>query len=201
MNEPGDLYVVSAPSGAGKRTVLEGVMADDDNLVLAISATTRPPRQDEADGIDYYFLDRDEFVRRVEEDAFAEWAEVHGNLYGTLREELERQRATGKDVVLELDVQGMSSMRRSYPEAVTIFIMPPSLETLEARLRGRETDDEDVIELRLSNARAEMDACGSFDHSVINDDLAKAVADVKAIIRAQRRLHGRPENPAMPGHG
>ena len=199
MNEHGDLYVVSAPSGAGKRTVLEGVMVDDDRLVLAISATTRAPRPHEVDGVDYYFLDREEFLRRVEKDAFAEWADVHGSLYGTLREELQRRRATGKDVVLELDVEGMLNVRDMYPEAVTLFIMPPSLEVLEARLRGRGTETEDDIARRLSNARAEMDAFYQFDYNVVNDDLAVAIADVKAIVRAQRCRGRRHRNPLRPG--
>lgn len=183
---PGSLYVVSAPSGGGKRAVLARVMAVDPGIEYSVSATTRPPRADEVDGRDYYFLSREEFCRRIEDGRFAEWAEVHDNLYGTLREELDRKLDTGKDLVLELDVQGMRNVRALYPDTVTVFIMPPSFEELERRLRGRGTNSEADIALRLRNAQDEIAACYAFDYIVLNDDLDKAVEDMEAIVRAQR---------------
>ena len=182
----GIVFVVSAPSGAGKRTVLERVFAQDAHLGFSISATTRPPRKGEAHGKDYYFLDRDTFERRVQAGDFVEWAEVHGNAYGTLREELDRLLASGKDTVLELDVQGMRTVRRIGLDAVTVFIMAPSLDELERRLRARATDSAEVIDLRLANARAEIASRGEFDYVVVNGRLDDAVADLAAIIRAER---------------
>jgi guanylate kinase len=182
----GTLFVVSAPSGGGKRTVLAPVLEGDDRLEFSVSATTRAPRAGEVEGRDYYFLSREEFMRRVEAGGFVEWAEVHGNLYGTLREDLERRTALGNDVVLEIDVQGMRTIRNSGLDAVTVFIMPPSLQVLERRLRRRGTESAETLELRLRNAREEVEARHAFDYIVINDRLSKAVADMKAIVRAQR---------------
>jgi guanylate kinase len=182
----GSLFVVSAPSGAGKHTVLHRVLAADPRLEYSVSATTRAPRPGEVHGRDYYFLDRGEFGRRVEQGGFVEWAEVHGNLYGTLREELERRLSSGKDVVLEIDIQGMRNLKQSGFDAVTVFIMPPSPSVLERRLRGRGTESPETVELRLRNAREEMEARHAFDYIVVNDRLSKAVADLKAIVRAQR---------------
>lgn len=178
--------MVSAPSGGGKRAVLARVMARDSGIEYSVSATTRPPRADEVDGRDYYFLSREEFCKRIEDGRFAEWAEVHENLYGTLREELDRKLDTGKDLVLELDVQGMRNVRALYADTVTVFIMPPSFEELERRLRGRGTNSEADIALRLRNAQDEIAACYAFDYIVLNDDLDKAVEDMEAIVRAQR---------------
>lgn len=182
----GTLFVVSAPSGGGKRAVLGPVFACDPLLEFSVSATTRAPREGEVEGRDYYFLSRKEFLRRVEAGGFVEWAEVHGNLYGTLREDLERRTESGKDVVLEIDVQGMRNIQKSGLEAVTVFIMPPSLRVLEKRLRRRGTESPEALALRLGNAREELAARHDFDYIVINDRLSKAVADMKAIIRAQR---------------
>ncbi len=180
------MFVVSAPSGGGKRTVLAKVMEQDPRLTLTVSATTRPPRPGEKDGQDYYFLAREEFERRVAAGEFAEWAEVHGNLYGTLASELERHVSSGRDVVLELDVQGMRSLRKMVPGAVATFIVAPTLEELERRLRNRGTNDDEDIRLRLENARTEMAARGEYDYVVVNDTLAEAVADMAAVVRAER---------------
>ena len=182
----GNVFVISAPSGAGKHTVLEGVFERDPDLAYSVSATTRLPRMNETHGKDYFFMDRMDFCRRIEGGEFAEWAEVHGNLYGTLRNELTRKTTSGMDVILELDVQGMRNLKATMPDVVSIFIMPPSLEDLEERLRARGANSEDDIELRLRNARGEIAACVAFDYIVVNDDLNEAVADVAAIIRAQR---------------
>ena len=182
----GNVFVISAPSGAGKHTVLEGVFERDPDLAYSVSATTRPPRMNEIHGKDYFFMDRMDFCRRIEGGEFAEWAEVHGNLYGTLRSELTRKTTSGMDVILELDVQGMRNLKATMPDVVSIFIMPPSLDDLEERLRARGANSEDDIELRLRNARGEIAACVAFDYIVVNDELKEAVADVAAIIRAQR---------------
>jgi guanylate kinase len=161
-------------------------MEQDSHLTLTVSATTRAPRPGEKEGQDYYFLARDEFERRIAAGEFAEWAEVHGNLYGTLGSELDRHTALGEDVVLELDVQGMRSLKAMMPDAVTTFIMAPSLEELENRLRRRGTNDDEDIGLRLENARAEMAARSEYDYIVVNDTLAEAVADMAAVVRAER---------------
>ena len=186
VGKNGILVVVSAPSGAGKRTILAQAVQQDPNVEMAVSTTTRTPRNGEVDRQDYFFLDRDEFCKRIEDGAFVEWAEVHGNLYGTLTEELSNHLATGKDVVLELDVQGMHNVRALYPDAVTVFVMPPSLEVLEERLRKRHTNTEEDIALRLRNGLDEITACHAFDYIIVNDKLADAVADMQAVIRAAR---------------
>jgi guanylate kinase len=182
------LFVVSAPSGAGKHTILREVLAADPQLAYSISATTRPPREGEADGREYYFLDRGEFMRRVDAGEFFEWARVHDRLYGTLRSEMDRRLALGTDVLLELDVQGMRNLKRQETDTdvVTVFILPPSLAVLEQRLRGRGTNTEEDIALRLRNARTEIEARGEYDYLVVNDRLDEAVADMKAIVRARR---------------
>lgn len=182
----GGLYVMSAPSGAGKNALLAEVRRREPLLASTVSVTTRAPRPGERDGADYYFWDRAEFTRRAAAGDFAEWAEVHGNLYGTLRSELERCLDGGGDVILELDVQGMRSLKRAHPGAVSIFLAPPSLEELERRLRGRGTNDEADIALRLGNARVEMAAMGEFDHVVVNDTIDRAAAEMVDILAARR---------------
>jgi len=183
----GTLFVVSSPSGAGKRTILKRVLAEDDCLALTTSATTRRPRPGEVNGHDYYFISRETFRRRVEAGEFVEWAEVHGNLYGTLRAELDRVLGSGMDAILEIDVQGMQAIRNQGLRFVSIFIMPPSLEELEARLRKRGTDSPEAIALRLRNARAEIKARHQYDHTIVNDVLDEAVARFQAIVRTERR--------------
>ncbi len=187
MENSGVLLVISAPSGAGKLTLLNEVRARKvDQIVTTVSATTRPPRTGEQEGIDYYFLERSVFEARRDRGEFVEWAEVHGNLYGTLNDELDRCLDTGKDVILELDVQGMQNLRRQRDDVVSIFLMPPSLEELERRLRSRGTDDNEVIELRLKNARHEIAERHAFDYIVVNDKIESAASDMEAIIRAER---------------
>jgi guanylate kinase len=184
MTESGILFIVSAPSGAGKRTVLAHVQSRHP-FVHTISATTRAPRPGEKPGVDYHFLTHEDFIRRRDEGGFVEWAEVHGHLYGTLREELERCVAAGKDVVLELDVQGMRSVKRQFSDSVSVFLLPPSWEELERRLKHRGTDDPQTIALRLRNAHAELAACKEYDYIVVNDRLEQAVEDVAAIFQAE----------------
>jgi len=182
----GRIFVVSAPSGAGKHTILKRTLARDPGLTYSISATTRKPRAGEQDGREYYFLDRPAFEKRVAAGEFAEWAEVHGNLYGTLRGELDRIVASGKDALLELDVQGMRNVKRLGIDAVTVFIMAPSLEELGQRLRARGTDSDEVIAVRLKNALDEMAARDEYDNVIVNVDIREAVAELEAIVKAAR---------------
>ncbi len=183
----GILLVLSAPSGCGKTTILKQVMAGLPGLVFSVSHTTRPPRPGEKGGRDYHFVSRREFeaIRDREPPGFLEWAEVHGNLYGTSREEVGRLRTRGLDVVLDIDVQGAAQIRRSC-DPVTVFIAPPSLAELERRLRGRGTEAEETIALRLANARREMQAMADYDYLVVNDDLEVAVDALRSIIVAER---------------
>jgi guanylate kinase len=186
MAERGGLYVISAPSGAGKNALLAEVRRRTVNIASTVSATTRAPRPGERDGADYYFLDRETFQRRVKAGDFAEWAEVHGNLYGTLRDELDRCLATGSDVVLELDVQGMRSLKRLYPGVGTIFLSPPSMAELERRLRNRGTNDEVDIALRMRNAEVEMAARVEFQYIIVNDTIERAAAEMVELLAARR---------------
>jgi guanylate kinase len=182
----GSLYVISAPSGAGKNALLDEVRRRETRIASTVSATTRAPRPGERDGVDYHFLGREEFQRRVAAGDFAEWAEVHNNLYGTLRSELDRCLATGSDVILELDVQGMRSLKRLYPGVGTIFLAPPSMEELERRLRNRGTNDDADIALRLRNAESEMAARSEFDCIIVNDTIDRAAAEMVELLAARR---------------
>jgi guanylate kinase len=183
----GILIVLSAPSGAGKLTILNALRAQAQDIVTTVSATTRAPRSGEVDGKDYYFVTREEFERRRDANEFLEWAVVHGNMYGTLSSELDRCLASGSDVVLELDVQGMRNLRRLGRGAISIFLMPPSLEALEQRLRGRAEDSGDEITVRLKNAVDEMEARDEFDHVVINDEIDRAVSEMIEILQSARK--------------
>ena len=178
--------VISAPSGAGKRTVVKALLRGDTKIETPVSVTTRTAREGEVPGEDYYFFDQADFERRREAGEFIEWAEVHGNLYGTLREEMDRCLGSGADVILELDVQGMRSLKQLRGEAVSVFLAPPSLEELERRLRKRGTDEEGDIALRLANARGELAANSEYDYLVINTEVDQAVLDIAAILRAER---------------
>jgi len=183
----GLLIVVSAPSGAGKGTILKRAMETDRNLLHTVSATTRQPRQGEIEGIHYYFVDHPTFEKWIADGKFVEWAKVHTELYGTLHSELARIRALDRDVVLELDVQGMRSIRKQYPEAITVFIEPPSIEALEARIRERGGMPYETMVLRLKNAKAEIAAKNEYDHRILNDDLDEAVRDFQAIVARARQ--------------
>jgi len=155
-------------------------------MVYSVSATTRGPRPGEQDGREYHFLDRAEFEKRIAEDAFVEWAEVHGNLYGTLRQSIEDVVGAGKDAVLEIDVQGMRKLRGRGLEFVSVFIAPPSMEELERRLRDRATDSDAQIALRLRNAREEMAAMNEYDYCVVNDEIDRAVTEFEGIVERER---------------
>lgn len=178
----GRIFVVSAPSGAGKSTLLNLARKQLPRLAITVSATTRAPRQGEVDGIDYYFVTRREFEESVKSGAFAEWAEVHGHLYGTYKSEIERHLHAGTIIVIEVDVQGMRSIKELYPGMISIFIAPPSLEELERRLIVRDANDPEDMGVRLANARREMAAQNEFDFKIVNEDLDKAVADLVAIL-------------------
>src|SRR5262249_8723506 len=180
----GPLIILSGPSGSGKTVVLRRVLPGGDlPLRESVSVTTRKPRAGERDGVDYHFWERERFDREVREGAFLEWAEVHGRCYGTLRSEVDPFLEKGEGVILVIDVQGAAQVRRVRPEAVSIFLLPPSLEVLEQRLRHRGTESEDAIQRRLKNARLELAHSGEYQHQVVNDDLARAVEKVHEIIR------------------
>ncbi len=181
MSGAGRLAVISGPSGSGKTTICRALLGDP-RVVLSTSATTRAKRKGEVEGRDYYFLGVAEFERAVEKDEFLEWAEYNGNRYGTLKAEVHEKMSRGKVVILEIEVQGTRHLRDQGAEGTFIFIMPPSIDELEQRLRSRKTEKEDVILRRLAIAREEMDMAHLYDHIVINDDLSRAVQEVRAVL-------------------
>lgn len=183
---PGNLYIVSAPSGAGKTTLVRGLLQRDSQVQLSVSFTTRAPRPGEREGIDYHFTGLANFHAMRERGDFLEWAEVHGNFYATSRPWLEARLAEGQDVLLEIDWQGAQQVRRALPQAVGIFVLPPSEAELERRLRGRGHDSDAVIECRLANAAGEVQHADEFDYVIINNDLQAALDDLVAVVRAQR---------------
>lgn len=192
--ERGTLIVVSAPSGAGKSSLAERVLKRLGDLRFSISHTTRQPRGSEQDGVDYYFVSEDEFLAMRERDEFLECAEVHGYMYGTREKRVEELLSQGLDVMLDIDVQGAEEVRRRVPEAILIFILPPSCEVLEARLRARNLNAPDDIERRLRNAAIEVQLYDRFDYVVLNDDLDRALALLEAIIIAERCRPDRQRN-------
>lgn len=184
--EPGNIFIVSAASGTGKTTLVSRLTAAQPQIRVSVSHTTRAPREGEEHGCHYYFVSREEFVELIGQGAFLEHAEVFGNFYGTGIESVRHMSEAGYDVILEIDVQGAAQVRRALPEAVGIFILPPSLAVLAERLRGRGTDSAEVIERRLGLAAEEIQEALSFDYAVINHDLDQAEAELLAIVRAQR---------------
>jgi guanylate kinase len=182
----GLLFIVSAPSGAGKTTLVERLVEQTSHLVMSRSYTSRQSRAGEADGVDYNFVTRQRFESMIEAGEFLEWASVFGNLYGTCASETERQLMTGEDVVLVIDVQGARKVRARGLEATTVFVMPPSLEVLERRLRGRSKDSEADIQRRLTVAREEVAAVTEYDYVVVNDQLTGAVDRLRSIVIAER---------------
>jgi guanylate kinase len=184
------LFVIAAPSGAGKSTLVNMLIGRDPRVQLSISYTTRLPRPGEVDGQDYHFVDVPAFTAMRARGEFVEWAEVHGNFYGTARSGLEQQMGNGRDLVLEIDWQGAQQVRRLFPQSAGIFILPPSIEELERRLRTRGQDSDDVIRRRVTAALGEMRHVSEFDFVIINKDLAVALEDLMAAVRASRlRLH------------
>lgn len=181
----GRLYVIAAPSGAGKTSLVRAILERRPQLRFSISCTTRPRRPAEQEGRDYFFIDRAEFERRITGGAFLEFARVFDNYYGTLKAQVEGLLAEGHDVVLEIDWQGTRQVRSAMPECLSIFILPPSLNELERRLRGRATDSNEVIERRLRDARSDMSHWEEFDYVVINDDFARTLSELEAVITDQ----------------
>lgn len=184
----GNLYVVAAPSGAGKTTLVRMLLEREPAVRLSVSYTTRPPRPGEQNGREYHFVDVDSFRGMIERHEFLEWAEVHGNFYGTSKKWIADRLTAGEDVLLEIDWQGAQQVRELFPEAIGIFILPPSMEELTRRLTGRGTDAADVIARRLAAAQAEMRHVGEFDYVIINDLLDRALDDLHAIVRATRLI-------------
>ncbi len=176
------VFVVSGPSGVGKGTLVALLRDRVSCLGLTVSATTREPREGEKDGVSYHFMDDAEFDRRLAAGEFLEWAWVHAHRYGTLKSEVERVLAGGESVVLEIDVQGGLAVRAAMPDAVLVFIEPPSMDELERRLRGRGTEDEEQVALRLANARSEMARAPEYDVRIVNDDLERACSELQEVI-------------------
>ena len=182
----GQFFVFSAPSGTGKSTITEALMDRFDSLAYSISHTSRPPRGTEQDGIDYHFVTESTFREMIERNAFLEWAEVHGHLYGTAFDAVKAQMSAGSDILMDVDVQGGRNVKKQFPESILIFLLPPSFEILQKRLTARGTDTPAVIEKRMAQASEEIKHCSWYDYIVINDDLEKAVFEAQSIIVSGR---------------
>jgi guanylate kinase len=183
----GRLFILAGPSGTGKGTLRDRALSDIGGLTYSISCTTRKPRENEREGVDYRFVTKEDFEDRAARGLFLEYAAVHGNLYGTLREDVERELEAGRDVLLEIDVQGAGQVRRLVPDCVMLFIAPPSLEVLEGRLRARGTESEEKIGLRLENAKKEMARVAEYDRVIVNDDLERAAGELRGAILERRK--------------
>ncbi len=181
------IIVISGPSGVGKGTVVNELLKMDKKLVRSITCTTRKPRKGEKDGRDYYFLTTEEFFKRVKEKRLAEFAFVHGNYYGTPKENLEKAKKDEEDVILQIDVQGAKKIKHSYPDALLIFLLPPSMEVLERRLAKRGTETEEEKENRLKRAKEEIEERVFYDYIVVNDDLNATVNEIYEIIKEERK--------------
>lgn len=179
----GRLIVISAPSGSGKTTIAREIMKMNPSLGFSVSATTRMKRDGEVDGKDYFFLTDVEFRRKIDAGEFVEWEELYGNLYGTLKEEVDRTLKKGGHLLFDVDVKGALSIKRLYPEAVLIFIKPPNLEVLKHRLLGRRTEDDATLQRRLDRVPMEMEMGNRFDFQIVNDDLGESVAAVQKIVQ------------------
>ncbi len=183
----GVLLIVASPSGAGKTSLCRRLMADHGGLELSVSMTTRPIRPGEVDGRDYHFVGREDFERLIEANAFLEWADVHGNLYGSPRAPIDRALAEGRDVLFDIDWQGARDVAAKCPgDAVRVFVLPPSLAELRRRLVTRSQDAEDVIEQRVSNAKGEIEHCDAFDYVLVNEDFDRSYAELAHIYHAER---------------
>lgn len=177
--------ILSSPSGAGKTTIAKALLERRPDVGYSVSCSTRPPRPGEVEGKDYYFLSRAEFIRRMEQGAFAESAEVHGNLYGTLKSEIQRVLGAGRHVMMDIDIQGATLLRRAFPSVVTVFILPPSGEVMLDRLRKRKTESKEAIVRRLESALQELQAVEDYEYVVVNDVLEDSVRRLSAIIDAE----------------
>jgi guanylate kinase len=188
----GQLIVVSAPSGSGKTTIVKAILAKYPTMLFSVSATTRPKRENEVDGKDHFFLSRPEFEQRIKKNELVEWEEIYGNLYGTLKSEIEKALTSGKAMLFDIDVKGGLSIKRKYPgDSFLIFIRPPSIEVLESRLRNRKTEDEETFKRRMARVTMELGMASQFDRQVINDDLQTAIDEVNGLILARTSQHQR----------
>ncbi|HEX9614041.1 MAG TPA: guanylate kinase [Bacteroidota bacterium] len=184
----GSLIVISAPSGSGKTTIARAIMERYPAIMFSVSATTRPRRKNEVDERDYFFLSREEFQKRIQAGALVEWEEIYGDLYGTLRSEVERTLTEGGVMLFDVDIKGALSIKREYAEAVLIFVRPPSVESLKQRLRGRKTENEPALNRRLERVPMELELGSRCDYEVVNDDLPRAILDVERIILQHTEL-------------
>jgi len=188
----GHLIVVSAPSGSGKTTIVRAMLAKHPSMLFSVSATTRPKRETEIDGKDYCFLTRAEFERRIKAGELVEWEEIYGDLYGTLKSEVEKVLSSGKSMLFDIDVKGGLSIKRKYPEdSLLIFVRPPSIEVLEERLRNRKTEDDEAFRRRMARVTMEMDMAPQFDEQVVNGDLQLAIDAVDKLILTRISQHER----------
>ena len=191
MKRRGILIILTSPSGAGKTSILEGILKKDNSIEYSVSVTTRPMRKGEINHVHYHFVSVEEFKKLIEQGVFYEWAIVHNNYYGTRRDVVENKVENGIDVLFDIDVQGALNVKRQSKDAVLIFIIAPSLKILEERLRNRGTDSEEVIQSRLMNARKEMEKMPEFDYIVVNDKLEETIENVWSIIIAERHKRAR----------
>lgn len=183
----GHLFIISAPSGAGKTTLAKAVLERHGDMLYSVSYTTRKPRETEQDGADYHFLSKQDFEKGIKKGQWAEWAEVYGNYYGTSDQFIVSGLSSGRDILLDIDVQGTIQILKKYPDSITIFILPPSIKILKKRLEMRGTDSPQVIDRRLEYARHEMAQKNLYRHVIVNDNLSKAIEDINAIIKKYRQ--------------
>lgn len=184
--QQGKIFVVTAPSGAGKTTLVAALLAADQQIKLSVSYTTRAPREGEIDGINYHFVSREAFIAMLQRSEFLESAEVYGNFYGTSQLWIQQQLDAGNDILLEIDWQGAQQVRKLFPQAIGVFILPPSLQALEQRLRGRGTDSEESISKRMASAREEITHVDEFDFVIVNEVMDEAIKDLISLVRAPR---------------
>lgn len=192
------VFIISAPSGSGKSTLVSRLLSEVNDLTFSVSYTTRQPRGNEVEGAAYRFIDREEFEARIARDEFLEYADVFGNYYGTHSSVLEEARISGKDLVLDIDVQGAAQLKKRIPDAVTIFVLAPSRDVLEQRLRARSQDSDETIRRRLSDAAREIRNYSLYDYVLVNNDLNHAAETLKAIVRAERVRRVRVEEKIRP---
>lgn len=193
----GRLFILSAPSGAGKTTLRNAILERFPEMIYSVSYTTRMPRPGEKNGRDYYFIKKEDFEKKIKKNQWAEWAEVHGNYYGTPAEFLDKRLAMGFEILLEIDVQGAILILKRYPESITIFIMPPSLKILKQRLEQRGADSKEIIENRLLNAEKELAQKDIYHHIIVNDQLPKAVREIVSVIEKYHDYQRLPNRPSF----
>ena len=187
MKEKGQIFVITAPSGTGKTTIIKNILKKDVGGVgYSISHTTRKPREGEVNGLHYFFFDRADFEKMIEDHEFVEWAVVYDQLYGTSVSSINKELSSGKDLLMDVDIQGAKEIKRQFPESLSIFILPPSMDILKERLQRRSTNDKININLRLKKAVDEIQRCRDYDFIIVNDDLKQAIKEIEAIIIAQR---------------